>query len=161
VIPADHFLDNGDGTAWVVGTEEERTPGVYPDGDTARSCDTCGGNQRIDLPDYRNAECPDCDGTGRHTFMIEVERTCPGGGDLCGGDDPHTLMPPRTHRVSVVEGMVLPIVGKWEHRPNVGSFITRFDGATRLWTDADLYEHLRLPPDAKPGMWAVKLQVHQ
>jgi hypothetical protein len=76
-----------------------------------------------------------------------------------------------THRVSVVPGMVLPMSsGKpnepmWEsgrqyvHLMGDKAFVitARGDG----WTAFSVDEIITLPPDAKPGMWAVKLQVHQ
>ena len=102
MIPADYWLDNGDGTAWIVFAEgsvfDQHFTGIRGDD---RPCDTCDGGG---YPNHELPICPDCDGTGRHTFTVEVACPCTLGrsGSMpdCGGTGI------RTHRVSVVPDMV-------------------------------------------------------
>ena len=100
MIPASHWHDNGDGTAWWVEPDGvDHAMVVYWRG-LDRPCDTCGGDLDLAEPE---GDCPDCI-DGRHTFEIEVpcsnrewikgdEKVCPtchGGGKI-------------TFRVSVVK----------------------------------------------------------
>jgi hypothetical protein len=85
MIPANHISFNDDGSeAWVVyATGYEADVCKLLD----RPCDTCGGNwqdymEPLDRDGSVVSPCPDCDGTGRHTFTIEV------GGCICNGDSP-------------------------------------------------------------------------
>jgi len=74
MIPADHFHDNGDGTALVVEQPNGLPALTEMCGDDERPldrpCDTCDGWSKV----YENdvGPCPDCDGSGRHTFTVEV-----------------------------------------------------------------------------------------
>jgi hypothetical protein len=109
VIPADHWHDNSDGTAWAVAEKLRDITGSFVPPD--RPCDTCWAGNRP-TSDFKWEPCPDCDGTGRHTFTVEV---------ACGCRTPYGLHQPVaniidcggtgkvTHRVSVVPDMVLPI----------------------------------------------------
>jgi hypothetical protein len=107
-IPADRFLLNDDSTAWVVGESLDWWMTIdHP-------CDTCDGQTRYEGDGFVcSADCID----GRHTFPVEVE--CPNieCGDVRVGPCPkcgNRNAPRRrdTYRVSIVPGMVLPIVSK-------------------------------------------------
>jgi hypothetical protein len=150
-IPADHWHDNGDGTAWWVWRANEAFDGetgedyIHP---LDRPCDSpdCRGGE-IQYPEWEGETqpCPDCDGTRRHTFGVAVE------GFQCElfRDDGLVV----THRVSVVPGMVLPIVEYvTQMNPEVRKLGVSIDGA--------IQQGITLPPAAKPGLWAVKLAVH-
>jgi hypothetical protein len=155
VIPADHISFNGDGTAWVV-TERMMNTGLdaVVAGAFDRRCDTCGGTlAQGQAPDDR---CPDCGGTGRHTFTVEVGTYTPNGIP----DDPSIAIYCERRRVSVVPGMVLPIV---EHgtEANGYPFITKGLGWVmhHIPKAKAVRSVITLPPAAAPGMWAVKLAV--
>jgi DnaJ-class molecular chaperone len=86
MIPADCFHDNGGGGAWLVVHECD---GNHPEGEN-RFCDlacksldgpcgTCNGHGRIIHSSGVAPFCSDCDGTGRHTFTVEV--ACEASGD--------------------------------------------------------------------------------
>ena len=100
MIPASHWHDNGDGSAWwVIDTHgDHRLQRGWLD----RPCDTCDGEGNIwDDDDDGSYDCPDCDGTGRHAFTIEV--SCLGDTERCRfvmTEHEHTL------RVSVVPDMI-------------------------------------------------------
>jgi hypothetical protein len=108
-------------------------------------------------------ECPNCDGTGRHTFTVEVgEHERPptlamerAGEALCDGCT-------RTYRVSVVPGMVLPIMDYEQWRLAGASLpaITKVMLRYMLRRANGTCDWITLPPAAAPGMWAVKLEVH-
>jgi hypothetical protein len=152
-----------------------------------RPCATCDG-EGVTEPDHHDhpdhGVCPDCSGTGRHTFEVETYMPRTMDSDLMEmyleaesqfGDDyfwekhghAKFLRERRTVRVSVVEGMVLPIVGPNFQRTEVGRYIqlkqrkwwlmTRFERRTAGLTGAGV--EISLPPAAAPGMWAVKLRV--
>ena len=122
MISADHFRDNGDGTAWWVLTEND----CFIEWDIPRwfnrPCNLCdGGAFEIDSG-FNDGVCPDCNGTGSHTFDVEVEcwhdckrfgGSVPGwargsGWDWvpcwCDGTFKIAL------RVSIIPGMILPII---------------------------------------------------
>jgi hypothetical protein len=157
MIPADRIHFNDDGTAWWV-MDEAPHRGLNA---IDRPCDTCGGSMYVwpEGSSFRsNTPCPDCDGTGRHTFTIEVE------------NDTYLIDPSFTYRVSVVLGMVLPIYGEddmgdrlpQEWMPHIT--INSFNAAQQWWRnpkcpDEWANDGITLPPAAKPGMWAVKLEV--
>ena len=150
-IPASSIHFNGDGTAWWVFDEN----GPAPQFQASRPCDTCdgcgnicwGGTPETTLPDG------DCDGTGRHTFTVEVE-----------GEWSPRMHADRSLRVSIREGMVLPIHGDagWGERQWPGhAHVELMETQTILWRGPDDFEHITLPPDAQPGMWAVLLDIHE
>ena len=135
MIPDDQITIDGD-TALVVGTEWWAT-NIMRDAQN-RPCDTCvswGGRNATfkncrdcdgkgwvygdDEEDPERHEC-DCDGTGRHTFELEVE------GYYYGVHNSA-----RTLRVHVIDVEQLD----YSYQPN-------------------------LPPAAEPGMWLVRLAVH-
>jgi hypothetical protein len=154
MIPADHFLDNGDGTAWIA-THGGLGIDLFDSFD--RPCDTCDGLKVIELRPYgrgNERRCPDCDGTGRHTFTVEVEWV----------DGQRT--PPQRFRVSVVPGMVLPIVDQYDETyDGMPSLECRDEGDIfwlydQAYCDAPMNSDVEpievtLPPAAAPGMWAV------
>jgi len=115
--------------------------------------------------------CPDCDGTGRHTFTIEV--AC----EACGDRHDHPIgnsSGGATFRVSVVPDMVLPIYDHDELLDGAVSLprdwaphIDIMGGEPLLCTRCEKYsedwdeDRITLPPAAAPGQYAVKVQLHQ
>jgi hypothetical protein len=148
MIPASHWHDNGDGTVWVV--FNVIAPEYDPWTPYDRPCDTCHGARY----DRAIAPCPDCDGTGRHTFTIEVD------------DGEYPLDRPLDFRCSVVPGMVLPIVDQDDgcpDTPHVCLFCCCLGGEEHQqwwYYDGDeTEEEITPPPAAAPGMFAVLLKV--
>lgn len=158
MIAADRIVFNDDGTAWCIWKANEAF-----DGETGedyihsldRPCDACGGTA-LGLWDLRHAQdpCPDCI-DGRHTFDIEA----PCQDDGCSGTS--------LYRVSVVPGMVLPLVAIDEHNI-VGRYIVQTQPSARWWgIDNSTFpiqrigsdDDITLPSAAAPGVWAVKLRV--
>lgn len=156
VTPADQFHLNDDGTAWWVGNEWAMSNPPKPSPHHLdRPCDTCDGRKWClgdDTPGlYDAVPCPDCDGTGRHTFSISVDRNA-----MPMRDGVH-IGRDITLRVHVLD--VLPITD--EGRVTVGPSSAWWDNsATEV--DAALIGASGgpLPPAAAPGMWAVLLAVH-
>jgi hypothetical protein len=170
MIPASHWHLNGDGKLWVAASSHgSRYRPVAGWRSLDRPCDTCDG-LGVGHPQESQTEgywepCLDCDGTGRHTFTVEVANQCafhqaklhenghPDRGHCICGERPDTF------RVSVVEGMVLPIYGGYKTRP-VGHIWINGDGDA--WHhDINESRIVILPSAAAPGMWCVKLAVHQ
>jgi hypothetical protein len=87
MIPADHWHDNGDGTAWWAPDPGEWTDYGSILQELDRPCDTCGGmlepGEPVSIDGVECCEpfvCLDCHGTGRHTFTVEVgskQEVCP------------------------------------------------------------------------------------
>ena len=161
MIPADNFLLSDDGTtaAVVFGG----VPGWTPIGWEAdnRPCVVCKGLGR-DIADLVTP-CPDCDGTGRHTFDIEAWLCDVYDCAKCIGGVHKRI---DTFRVHVID--VLPIVemSLGDRYPNPApdrfAYVSR-PGALRV---VDLREQSdthsgKAPPAAQPGMWAVLLDVHE
>ncbi len=134
-----------------------------------RPCDTCLGTKlRVAAsPDgsevyHGPGTCSDCGGTGRHTFDIEVERSCDTLANALRCD-------PVTYRVSVVPGMVLPIHDECPDEKPADHICHAWSGINgEQWFQHRSFDHddwterpITLPPDAKPGMFAVQLEVHQ
>jgi hypothetical protein len=142
-----------------------------------KECEYCGGTSG---PDWNVPVCPVCNGNGRHTFDVTVP--CPDclpdqpGWVLSGGnekklpdgrwvwfcscrdrerpfDEPFGTV---TKRVSIVPGTVLPIradlLADW-----LDMFVSMEDGNPLLVRGDDV-EPISLPPAAKPGMYAARLQ---
>ena len=169
MIPADNFLLSDDGTTalWV-----NDAPGAANTTTLNRPCETTYTDlqERFGDPYVR---CPDCDGTGRHTFTIEVECTgklvevtdngrfglsCDGG---CGKEYPWGTL---TFTVHVFD--VLPIVDENDamNGPGIPRRCIIYRSPTEAWFygDADEgVERITLPPDAAPDMFAVSLDVHE
>jgi hypothetical protein len=145
-----------------------------------RPCDTCGGDGWMPGIDRSSWACLDCGGTGRHTFTIEVGSYHRNGIP----DDPSVVMSFTSHRVSVVPDMVLRLTDEADDLPPQETVIEMWRGpdgplGSIAAYNADDGEHYHqdsgidmvdertgeplfcftIPPDAKPGMWAVKLQV--
>jgi hypothetical protein len=162
VIPESSIHFNEDGTAWLVLYDDAKIGGWAWWKALDRPCDTCNGFGTIhDTGDsVANAyPCPNCI-NGRDTFTLEV-------GDWNQAD--HTVESycelVTTLRVSIREGMVLSIYGN-DHEHYDTSWIEIWpDGSTLLfvWSEGraeHFSEHITLPPDARPGMWAVLLDAH-
>jgi hypothetical protein len=168
---------NGD-TAWLV----VPLSGYHPNVATTythynRPCDRCHGTGRMLEDDASRPTCPDCHGTGQHTFTLDVE--CgdsihlPFVPDLTD-DDPWYVPGDRecrqcdesgTRSLSVHVVAVLPIHDHCaDYKPA--------DHICRAWQDERWYWHrsdlgdrpteeiVTLPPDAAPGMYAVRMEVH-
>ena len=73
MIAADHILIDGD-TACAVEWAASDSPSGWPATRNLRPCDTCGGPGSIwtGNPAEPSHVCHACDGTGRHTFTVEV-----------------------------------------------------------------------------------------
>ena len=122
-----------------------------------RQCDHCiNGEYPIWDRNDDEIECPDCDGSGRHTFDIEVECSCEASDEWCQHGWTDGL------RVSVVE--VLPVV-EWDGQPEG---IACLDTLGNVWyPDIDregepvhyLEDHAVLPESAAPGKYVVRLRV--
>lgn len=152
MIPADHIAFDGN-RAWLV-VSSPVDASVALD----RPCDTCIGGHN----DWCINNCIN----GRHTFEIKVAcATCHGvgttpnpasasGRQVC---HPHTR--PTTYRVSIVAGMVLPIVDEDEADTAPTSHVAMWADGTNTYHDGELWYYITLPSAAKPGMWAVKLNV--
>jgi hypothetical protein len=154
VIPASHISFNNDGTAWYVFSESAKWWADIKD----RPCDTCLGTKLrvVSSPDgsevyHGPGPCPDCNGTGRHTFTIEV-----------AWQTEVDAYESQSYRVSVIPGMVLPIVDG-DQCPENPHVAMNPDGTS--WHcngtpyDGDRQAMVTLPPAAKAGMWAVKLKI--
>jgi hypothetical protein len=165
-IPKDSISFNDDGTeAWLViplllDVEMKLTED--------RPCGTCDGNGWLRAPRAilsGGPDCEDCDGTGRHTFTIEVKT--PGGFKRQSGlQGTGWSGGTRSYRVSVIPGMVLAIYGSdHEHYDSQWIEIHADGTAHRYWWDgvrnAHTSEPITLPPAAASGQWAVKLKVHR
>ena len=166
MISADHFLDSGDGTAWMLlrrcpdpaaGSAAHwggGHPCVYGCKALDRPCGTCEGDKYLDNEMVMGVTCDDCDGTGRHTFPVEVSF-----GPMTRGA--------RIHRAHVVPGVVLPIDGQTDrndayicHFPEAEDRFVRYPEG--WWGDIELDEEIvTLPVAAEPGIWAVLLQLHK
>jgi hypothetical protein len=188
MIAADRFLLDGD-TAWWVLTDDEwlRTPLSMQDAehDLDRPCETCGGTGTNPEPEYNQSDdcqfasmsddewremfpCPDCI-DGRHTFDIEVgsHEAMPLHPDWLNPEAARCGGCARTYRVSIVPGMVLPIVEMAHCEDdahichNVPWSHTGWLHHAALTTDRHIETEwpVTLPSAAAPGMWAVKLRV--
>jgi hypothetical protein len=159
MIPASSIHFNDDDTAWWVVKPVHRMGVTNTAGDDNddpswfmsldRPCDCTLG---------RSGAMTDCGGTGRHTFDLEVSF-----GAMTRGF--------RIVRASVEPGVVLPVADQcpdmdppdhicrpyrdeqWVWHRDLGSVTGSLDDPTEILVD--------LPPDARPGLWAVLLEVHQ
>ena len=163
MIDADHWHDCEDGTAWLV-TDSNMAFIDYTGAD--RPCDGCDGRKWClgnDTPGMASySACPECDGTGRHTFDIEVAWQT----EVDAYDS-------QTYRVSVEPGMTLPI-RDWHWKPSDGTpqrWLSE-NGVTFEQTNLHRYSlresdgfhitshpsNIALPPAASPGKYAVKVR---
>ena len=146
MIPASSIIVDGDTAFWVVESDQITSFRIVD-----RPCD----NQFTHDDTW---DCPDCDGTGRHTFDIEYEDV-----DELG----------RAWKVPVHVIDVLPIISPGDQHEGDHITLTVIGSelaATNLWrADIDregepchrLEGHVTLPAGAAPGMWLVRLKVHQ
>ena len=130
------------------------------------NCGCCPGGTGLCGP----LPCPECNGTGCHTFDVEVEcpvRCSPAdhlfqGGATCSVCNGSSML---TYRVSIEPGMVLPIVSDVDP-----AFIVReefplitidmHDRALHIiGPDIDDISDVTLPPAASPGQYAVKVRI--
>ena len=196
-IPASHIKFSDDRkTAWVVFDDDDnerlaRSSHAFVS-DLDRPCDTCGGsgcNKGRPNPSHVDCiPCPACHGSGRPCFEIEVRTECTcerrtiGGG--AGWYDHATDCPVRsikgylasegshfvrTLAVSVVPGMVLPIVDEMDILNGATVPTThiiyrrKWDDSVQTWlcimTEPGA-SVVTLPSAAAPGMFAVRLNVH-
>jgi len=202
MIPASHIKFSDDRkTAWVVFDDDDnerlaRSSRAFIS-DLDRPCSTCGGRGEVvvsggyytadDWPiPVRYGPCPDCHGSGRPCFEIEVRTECTcerrtiGGG--AGWYDHATDCPVRsikgylasdgwhfvrTLTVSVMKGTVALITDGTKPCDN-GEAHIRDDGPGYLpmnrWVAMPargVGEYVRLPSAAAPGMFAVLLDIHK
>ena len=162
MIPLTSWADQGDGTAWRVFDE-------IPLWDLAvhlrrldRPCDACFGKgtfrerRRGMSGDYN---CLECDGTGRHTFPVTVERAGPRGANIASLN---TTTGKTTYRskllAAITPGMVLPIV-EGDDR-NGERRIILSNGEARITDKVSGPPHLiaNFPSDAKAGGIAALLR---
>ena len=134
-IPADHIAIDGS-TAWVI-DDKDRWWHVNLD----RPCDTCNGRgtfteRHSGMSGQYN--CLDCDGTGRHTFTLDVE-------SLCVQDGRHEMVDGACH-----------FCGARFHKLTVHVVQVRStdDENIHVWSASPL------PQATGRGMWAVELKVH-
>ena len=155
MIPVDHITFDGDTAWWVLpevwtGPDDMLVPWALD-----RSCDTCSGQTRYENDGYVcSARCID----GRHTFEIEVATSeSKGFGEFID-----------TYRVSIVPGMVLPIVdndalewyGRHDHHIGMGADEhAEYSGRSERGGEPQFVRNITLPTAAGPDMWAVKLRV--
>lgn len=169
MIPADDFLIDGN-AAWLAVDAHTIFPptlGEFRWDGLDAPCDTCDGHGIFEAEASWEIPCDCID--GRHTFDIEVD--C-GSLDCYWCDDPDqsdSAQEPDDHehlvsrlRVSVVPGMVLPIVSVWPiHAPAIHHDPTS-PVSEWWWTYAvenGWNKPINLPPGARPGRWAVKVRV--
>jgi hypothetical protein len=165
-IPASSIHLNGDGTAWLI--VDETPTGTTAGRETAqrmaRPCDSCNGDEWMIEPDGDDPGCH-CDGcvNGRHTFTVEVE--C----HICHNDPERIRWCSAAHwptlRVSIREGMVLkvfdhPLRGGNRSGIELGNQDADHESPNTRWWHGQWSPLGELPPDAKSGMWAVLLDVH-
>ncbi len=169
MIPATHVHDDGDGTAWVVFGDDDNERDFFPAEwvtDLDRPCDLCNGTST----EYRQWPYPCHCIAGRHTFDIEVDT----------GERDRLMHWPvaHTYRVSIIPGMILPIVRgacpaptNAPHRPAHVHLAEPSDDNQNqsgiCKEDCDLvwdnpwksHNLITLPAAARPGMWAVKVRI--
>ena len=156
LIPATHFLDNGDGTAWwlIPYPSSINEPTLAQRRLLDRRCATCdGGHSRFAAV---TGYCPDCDGTGRHTFEVAVACIDP----KC----PHctTGGPMSRYRASIIPGMILPIRDNetdFEPLNHSGDIFICADGSAYIDTESDYMTDIILPSAAASGMFVVKVKI--
>jgi hypothetical protein len=122
-----------------------------------RLCDTCHGDgletkkvfdwESGQFVTARKTPCPDCDGTGRYKFILDVQEPCRCSAE-CGDIE--------SYSVHVVEVLGLLVAGQfveesdwWFEEPNV---LRHFSDESN-----DVY----LPTATVPGMYVIKLSIHK
>jgi hypothetical protein len=154
MIPQSAIHFNPDGTAWSVGDDLDKL--IFDLFDLAVQLIPRKRNELAVLAGAAWTVEVECTGTLQPNDQGGL--TCDGG---CADAYPWGTV---SYRVSVVPGMVLPIVA-WGQRREIEPpyLVTQLPPPMAIYVDADRIARatVTLPPDAKPGMWAVKLQVHQ
>jgi hypothetical protein len=165
IIPQTHITIDGDTAWWVTGDPIASSEAWAMT--ICRPCDTCDGvgktiQQGRDTRSWQT--CPDCHGTGRFTFTLDVPCLCmtlpgcngPYKGGPCGGTGTRQIT------VHVVE--VLPIdavIGaclahKWPH-VLVGHGLSVLCGGP----GTDGVTSITLPASKAVGKYAVRLAIHK
>jgi hypothetical protein len=180
IIPSAAITIDGP-TAWLVVRNHD---GWFWETDHNRPCDTCDGRKGTsgiipyEYARYRTP-CPDCHGTGRFTFTLDVECDdsihLPFVPDLAD-DDPWYVPGDRecrqcdesgTYQLSVHVGEVLPIHGATEHWPDATHLsLDEGNRTVWLWTWTGqgfdfTRDYCTLSADAASGMYAVRLAIHK
>ena len=156
MIPADSFLLDGDTALWVV-PDADHLPQHWE-----RSCDHCQPTTSRTYPRYHPEFCPDCDGTGRHTFDIEAWLCDVYDCAKCIGGVHKRQDTFRVHVIDVLpivenaawDGRTLPMICRSTHDRDYFLRSAPLLGGYHEVTD------VTLPPAAAPGMWLVRLAVH-
>jgi hypothetical protein len=131
-----------------------------------RPCDTCDGRKGTsgiipyEYARYRTP-CPDCHGTGRHCFTLDVEGECM---SIANG----RLRRYDGFAISVHVVEVLEIVERDGSIDMAGRLVTHHvttglmgsSVTTSIWDGREHLKIITLPADAAPGMYAVRLAVH-
>jgi hypothetical protein len=170
MIPTNRFLSNDDSTAWWVPEQLTNAHGpvfklgnqTYTTTMLAKRCGepACHGGWWYDKDDDPQCHCEQCDGTGRHTFEIEVERPCDTLANALRCD-------PATQRVHVLD--VLPIFDSCpDEKPANHVCHAYYAGEeSGMWWQHRSFDHhdwterqVTLPATAALGMWVVWLAVH-
>jgi hypothetical protein len=158
VIPFDRWHDNGDGTAWMVVTLPVSAAMQHFD----RPCD-CNCHDSAGPDVVEECDCID----GRHTFTVEVEHAANGCQiGSCRDQDSDLRYGVHRLRVSIIPGMVIPIIDPGPCSPEVIPCIELWTKGTSagdawLWLD-DQQRHalsVNLPDGKRVGMYAVKVKV--
>ena len=163
MIPADSIILDGATALMVTGYVP-----VLED----RPCDHCQPTTSRKYPRHHPDHCPDCDGTGRHTFTVEVEvERCSYGSmtafrecgipecwyEPCRADGKVALT------VHVID--VLPIVSDYDESGPFPLIVQDEDLLFYLVTTEDEAAGsdgtpITLPSATEPGQWLVRLAVH-
>jgi hypothetical protein len=150
-------IDHEAATAWLVDT-----PGMSVGWELRnRPCDTCdgAGSEGPNMHEPLGWECPDCDGTGRRTFTLDVAAPFIPYCDV--------YIEPTTITVHVVA--VLPIVDcvgafadftDYNPQPAVLFHPNVYGIPPRVLHVGGRLESISLPDSAATGMWAVELVIH-
>ena len=148
MIAADSITIDGDTALVVVECPPNSAPAVWEQDD--KPCDTCNGSGVERRPDGEwEPPCPDCDGTGRHTFEIHPN-------DPEWGDEPYCAGCLRVHVLDV-----LPIVDCDDVPPPADfNWVEWFDDGEHLVWWGLAADPITLPSAAEPGMWLVRVKVH-
>lgn len=174
-IPPHLISFNDDNTAWLFrpGDNASKRAWSYED----RPCDDCGGNP---LEILNDDECPARCINGRHTFELAVQQYRDVEIDQWLFNQSHNpsivgpgemgYLPDGTHKrkgrylASVVPGMVFQILDHNDHYPEA-THLSIENTQCYLWqwdetcSDFICHQDVVLPSSAKPGMYAIKLNV--
>jgi hypothetical protein len=146
-------------TAWALLTAlAQYVPaGEFPETWLNHPCDTCDGFgdlKSFHLLSATTSRCRDCDGTGRHTFTLDVE-----------DPDAAPIYIPMTKDLTVHVVEVMPIVDhlRESRRPRIQKLSApKMSGQTHWVDDGERPgKKIQLPATAAPGKWAVRLAIHK